>query len=137
MMRSIRHISVVAIGSLSLIGSATAAELTSAEVKDLLTGKTVYVEVTPDTTTGIPGKGVFYYAPDGTVLYKRAEGVLWHGTWKIQDNTGCIDFKESPNNPCSKYDKSGDTIVAINTATGKVRVKVLKSVAGNAENLLP
>jgi hypothetical protein len=137
MMRSIRHISFAAAGSVFLIGSTAAAELTNAEVKDLIVGKTLYIETTPESTTGTAGKSILYYAPDGTVLFKTPKGVMWHGTWQIKDNTACVDWKESPNNPCTKYDKQGDTISNINSATGKVRGKIVKTAAGNAENLAP
>ena len=45
--------------------------------------------------------------------------------------------KEAPNNPCAKYDKQGDTISVINSATGQVRGKILKTAPGNAEKLAP
>jgi hypothetical protein len=80
---------------------------------------------------------VIYYAADGTALYKTAGGTMWHGTWTVKDNTACVDWKEKPNNPCSKYDKQGNTINIVNVTTGEVRAKVVKVVAGNSENLSP
>jgi hypothetical protein len=123
------------IGSVCLIGSATAAELTGAEIKELVSGKSVYMELT-EASTGGAGQGVIFYAVDGTALYRRANGGVWHGTWSVKDNTMCTDWKQSPNNPCSKYDKQGDTITQINVATGKPRGKVFKTVAGNAEKIV-
>jgi hypothetical protein len=125
------------IASACMLGSATAAELTGAEIKELISGKSVYLELTAASAVGTPGQGVIYYAPDGNALYKTAKGVMWHGTWKIEGNAGCTDWKELPNNPCGKYDKQGDTISVINVATGQTRAKVLKIVPGNAENLAP
>jgi hypothetical protein len=125
------------IASACLLGSsATAAELTGAEIKDLISGKSVYTELTA-SITGTQGLGIIYYDPNGTALYKTPKGVMWHGTWKIEGNTACTDWKESPNNPCTKWDKQGDTITSINVATGIARGKVTKIVPGNAENLAP
>jgi hypothetical protein len=136
MRRIIDRFSVIAIGSACLMGSATAAELTGAEIKDLISGKTIYLELTA-SITGASGPGVLYYDANGTVLYKTPKGVMWHGTWTMKDDTACTDWKEFPNNPCTKYDKQGDTISQINVATGQARGKVVKIVAGNAENLAP
>ena len=135
-MRAITGVAIAATGFVCLIGTATAAEMTGAEIKELLSGKSVYLELTAASTGGV-GQGVIYYAPDGSALYKTASGAVWSGTWTVKDNTGCTDWKQSPNNPCSKYDKQGDTITQINVATGKPRGKVLKTVAGNAEKLAP
>jgi hypothetical protein len=136
MMRTIRLLSVAATVSGGLIASATAAELTGAEVKELLSGNTLYVEFTA-SITGTNGVGKLYYTPDGAVLYKTPKGDLWHGAVTFKDNTSCIDWKEHPNNACTKYDKQGDTITLINTQTGEARGKVVKTVPGNAENLVP
>ena len=119
-----------------LIGTARAAEMTGAEIKQFLSGKSVYLELTA-TSSGGAGQGVIYYAADGTALYKTAKGALWHGTWSIKDNTACTDWKEFPNNPCSKYDKQGDTVMQINAVTGQPRGKILKTADGNAEKLAP
>jgi hypothetical protein len=136
-MGAIERIAIGTIASVCLAGSAAAAELTGAEIKELISGKSVYLELTAASATGTPGQGVIYYAPDGTALYKTSKGVMWHGTWTTKDNTSCADWKEAPNNPCTKYDKQGDTITIINVATGQARGKVLKTAAGNAEKLAP
>ena len=54
-----------------------------------------------------------------------------------QGKYGVNDWKELPNNACTKYDKEGDTITFINAQTGQTRGKVVKTAAGNAENLAP
>ena len=136
-MRAIERIAVVTTTSVCLIGAAAAAELTGAEIKELITGKSVYLELTAASATGTPGQGVIYYDPDGSALYKTTKGVMWHGKWTMKDNSACVDWKEAPNNPCTKYDKQGDTITIINVATGQVRGKVLKVATGNAEKLAP
>ena len=136
MRAAIKCVVTTAIGSICLLGSATAAELTGAEIKDLISGKSVYLELTA-SITGTQGQGIIYYDPNGTALYKTPKGVMWHGTWKIDGNTACTDWKEQANNPCTKYDKQGDTISTINVATGVARGKITKSVPGNAEKLTP
>jgi hypothetical protein len=73
-------------GSVLLIGSAAAAGLTGAQLQELLTGKSVYLENTAASTAGA-GQGVLHYAADGTALYKTGSGRVLHGTWIIKDNT--------------------------------------------------
>jgi hypothetical protein len=134
-MRAIERAVVCPLGSIFLVGSAAAADLTGAELKALLSGKSVYLENTATSTAGV-GQGVIYYAADGSALYKTGSGKVLHGTWTIKDNTSCITWKEQPNNPCSRYDKTGDTITVINVATGQVR-GTLKVVDGNPEKIAP
>jgi hypothetical protein len=135
-MRTIAGAAIAATSLICLIGTATAAELTAAESRDLVTGKTLYLEFNAQSSGGA-GKGVIYYATDGTALYKTAPGPIWHGTWTIKGNTVCTDWKEFPNNPCSKWDKQGDTLTQINVVTGKPRGKLEKAVPGNPEKLAP
>lgn len=133
-MGTIKLAMMSATSSIFLIGSAMAADLTSAQIKDLLIGKSVYLENTATSTAGA-GQGVLYYAADGTALYKTGSGKILHGNWTFKENTLCIDWKEAPNNACSRYDKQGDTISVINVATGQVRGKVLKIADGNPEKI--
>jgi hypothetical protein len=135
-MRAIERAVVSGLGAILLVGPAVAADLTGAELKTLLSGKSVYLENTATSTAGA-GQGVLYYAADGSALYKTGSGKVLHGTWTIKDNTSCITWKEQSNNPCSRYDKTGDTITVINVATGQVRGKVLKIVDGNPEKIAP
>ncbi len=136
-MRLLRHIAIIALGSTSFAGSVAAAELTSSEIKDLIAGKSVYLETAAGSVTGTSGQGVIYYAADGSALYKTPKGELWHGTWAIKDNTNCSNWKEPGRIACSKYDKQGDVISLINPENGQVRAKVLKTAPGNAEKLTP
>jgi subtilisin family serine protease len=136
-MRAIDRVVVTAIGSICMLGSAMAAELTGAQIKDSIMGKSVYLETTATSATGTAGQGVIYYDPNGSALFKTPKGVIWHGTWKIEGNTACIDWKEKPNNGCVKYDKQGDTTSVVDVATGQTRAKVMKIAAGNAENIAP
>ena len=47
----------VAAGAVGLIGSAFAADMTGAEIKAFLSGKTAYLETTAASATGTPGQG--------------------------------------------------------------------------------
>jgi subtilisin family serine protease len=136
-MRTTKHSAIAVMGSICLIGSAAAEEMTGSEIKDLITGKTLYIQTTAESVTGTPGRGVIYYAPDGRALYKTPKGVMWHGTWAIRDNSSCTDWKEAPNNPCTRYDKRGATITIINLVTGQARGRILKTARGNVEKLAP
>ena len=133
-MRTIAHLAAGC--CMFLPAPAIAAEMSAAEIKELIAGKSVYLELAATAAAGA-GQGVIYYNADGTALYRTAKGVMWHGTWAIKDNTVCIDWKEAPNNACTRYDKEGDTISIINVATGQARGKVMKTAPGNAENLAP
>ena len=77
-----------------------------------------------------------YWADDGTALYKTPTGAMWHGKWEIK-NTLCADWKERPNNPCTRYDKTGDTVSVLDSASGQTRAKIVKTAPGNAEKLAP
>jgi hypothetical protein len=133
-----RSVLAAAIGSLCFIGSASAEELTGAQIKEFLSGKTIYLDLnTAGSVVGTAGQSVLYFAADGTALNKTPKGELWHGTWAIKENTACIDWKERPNNPCTKYDKAGGTVTFINVANGQPRGTVAKTADGNAEKLSP
>ena len=134
LMSTIKRAGFAVIGSAFLLSSATAADMTGAQIKELLSGKTIYLENTA-TSSGGAGQGVIYFAVDGSALFKTAKGPILHGTWAIKENTQCVDWKEQPNNPCSRYDKTGDTITVINVATGQPRGKIVKTVVGNAEKI--
>ena len=135
-MRNTKLAVISAIGSILLAGSASAADLTGAQIKELLTGKSIYLENTTSSNGGA-GQGVIYYDANGTALFKTAKGPVLHGKWTIKDNTACVEWKEVPNNACSKYDKQGDTITVVNVATNQPRGKIIKTAAGNAEKIAP
>jgi hypothetical protein len=129
--------SIAVASTACLAGSAIAADLKDAEIKDLISGKTVYLELAAGSVTGTTGTGAIYYNPDGTVLYRTGKGDIWHGSWTIKNNQGCVVWKEIPNNACTRYDKQGDVITLINVANGQARGKISKTAAGNAEKLAP
>jgi len=136
-MHRITYKTGLVLASMLLASPSMAKGLTDAEIKDLISGKTVYLETSAGSATGTTGKGIIYFAPDGVALYKTPMGVMWHGNWVVKDNANCSNWKEAPNAPCSKYDKEGDTVTIINAGTGQVRGKIVKTAPGNAENLAP
>jgi hypothetical protein len=78
---------------------------------------------------------MIFYAPDGRAHFKTPKGELWQGTYTFKGSTLCTDWKQLPNNPCSRYDKQGDAINIVNVATGQARAKVVKTAPGNPEKL--
>jgi hypothetical protein len=127
-----------AMGFVCLISSASAAEMTGAEIKEFLAGKTIYLDLNAaGSIVGTTGQSVLYFAADGTALNKTPNGETWHGTWVIKENASCTDWKEKPNNPCTKYDKAGDKVTFINAGNGQPRGTVAKTADGNAEKIGP
>src|SRR5215469_10076612 len=106
-MRIVARAIIVTTGVVGLLGSALAADMTGAEIKALLSGKTVYLETTTASSSGQAGQGVIYWAEDGTALFKTPSGAIMHGKWEIKGNTNCTDWKERPNTACTRYDKAG------------------------------
>ena len=78
-MRFIACAIVVSTGVVGLIGSALAVDLTGAEIKAFLTGKTIYLETTAASASGKAGQGVIYWGEDGNALYKTPTGAMFHG----------------------------------------------------------
>ncbi len=136
-MRIATHAIIVTTGVVSLIGSALAADMTGAEIKALLSGKTFYLEATAASASGQAGQGVIYWAEDGTALYKTPSGAMMHGKWEIKGSTNGTDWKERPGTGCVRYDKMGDAVEVIDVASGKSRAKIVKTAPGNAEKLAP
>ena len=63
---TLRALPVLAtIATIALVGTAIAADMTGAEIKELVSGKTVYLDLGAGATAGA-GKGAIYYAADGT-----------------------------------------------------------------------
>ena len=128
---------VVGTGVVGLIGSALAADMTAADIKAFLSGKTVYLETTAASASGAAGQGVIYWGEDGTALYRTPSGTMMHGKWEIKGNTNCTDWKERPGTGCVRYDKAGDLITVIDATSGQTRAKVVRTAPGNAEKLAP
>jgi hypothetical protein len=127
----------ILIGATGVIGPALAADMTGPEIIALVSGKTIYLETTAASPTGSPGQGVLYLAEDGTGLYKASTGVMLHGKWETKGNTFCSDWKEKPNNPCTRFDKTGDIIMMLDAVSGQTLAKVVKTAPGDAEKLAP
>jgi len=136
-MRIATHAILVASSVVSLIGSALAADMTGAEIKEFLSGKTIYLATTAASSSGQAGQGVIYFAADGTALFKTPGGAIMHGAWQVKDNTNCTVWKERPGTGCVRYDKTGDIVTVIDAASGNVRGKISKNVPGNPEKLTP
>ena len=114
--------------------SAQASDMTGAEIKALISGNTAYLALNPGGAAG-SGEGAIFYNTDGTATFKTPAGTVWHGPRAIKDNTVCIDWKELPNNSCTRYEKREADITLINMATGKPRGKIVKILPGNPEKL--
>ena len=136
-MRSITRTIVVMGGVVGLISSAQAADMTGAEIKAFLSGKTAYLETTAASAAGVAGQVVIYWAEDGTALYKTPSGAIMHGKWEIKGNTNCTEWKERHGTGCVRYDKTADGTTVIDVTSGKVRAKIVKTAPGNAEKLMP
>jgi hypothetical protein len=115
--------------------TANAADLTGSEISKLLSGNTLYVEFAATNVNTGAGAGVLAYTADGKVTSKFPNGQSWKGTWVVKDNTSCITWEGRPPNPCTRYDKNGDTTTLINMADGKPRGTISKTVPGNPEKL--
>lgn len=136
-MRIISSAIIVTTGIVGLVSSVLAADMTGAEIKAFISGKTVYLETTAASSSGQAGQGVIYWAADGTALFKTPSGAIMHGKWEIKGNTNCPEWKERPGSGCVRYDKTGDVVTAIDAASGKPRAKIVKTAPGNAEKLAP
>lgn len=136
-MRSITRSIIVMGGVVGFINLAQAADMTGAEIKAFLSGKTAYLETTSASAAGVAGQVVIYWLEDGTALYRTPSGTIMHGKWEIKGNTNCTDWKERPGTGCVRYDKAGDSVTVIDVASGQVRAKIVKTAPGNAEKLAP
>jgi hypothetical protein len=136
-MRFIERTAIAAIGAACLVTSASAADMTGAELKAFLSGNTVYLETTAASASAAAGQGMIYWAENGTAIFKTATGAILHGNWEIKGNTNCTVWKERPGTGCTRYDKTGDTVTVIDATSGQTRAKVVKSAKGNVEKLGP
>ena len=136
-MRTTMRAALAAAALVAVVGTAIAADMTGAEIKAYLSGKTVYLEATAASAGGQAGQGVIYWAEDGTALYKTPAGAILHGKWEVKGNRNCTEWKERPNTACVRYDKTGDAVTAVDAVSGQVRAKIVKSAPGNAEKLAP
>jgi hypothetical protein len=125
---------MIAVMGLGLYASgAQAADMTSADIMKLISGNTAYLAL--DTPAAGTGEGIIFYNADGTATFKTPNGAIWHGAWQVKDSSVCVDWKELPNNACTRYEKQGTDIFLINMATGKPRGKIVKVLPNNPEKL--
>ena len=111
--------------------------MTTDELRKFLVGRTYVLDVSVGGTLAKAGQATLFFAPDGGVLNRIPNGKILQGAWTIKDNTVCVDWKNQPPNPCSRYDKQGDTVTVINVSTGQPRGRIVKSADGNVERLAP
>ena len=126
---------VVAIAGIFTVQPAFSADLTGPEIQKLLSGTTIYLEFATDNPVTGGGGGVMAYTTDGKVSTKFPNGSSLKGTWVVKDNTSCITWDGQPPAPCTRFDKTGEVITSINTASGKPRGKITKTAPGNPEKL--
>ena len=62
---------------------------------------------------------------------------MWTGTWQMKGDMLCTEWKQRPSTRCGRWDKTGETVSIIDSATGQTRAKVVKTAPGNAEKLAP
>ena len=136
-MRQSTRIALFAGSSLALVGTAFAADLSGADIKALLYGKTIYLETTAASVSGKAGQGTIYWAEDGTAHYKTPDGAILHGKSEIKGNTNCTEWKERPGVACTRYDKQGDVVTILDAKSGAVRSKIVKTAPGNPEKIAP
>jgi hypothetical protein len=121
-------------------GPACADDLNADQIRQLISGKTVYMETTANSETRAAGAAHQFFAADGSVLFKTAKGELWTGTWSIHNgrprgaDSVCIDWKQIQNNGCYFFDKQGETVSI--KAGGVVLAKIGKIADGNVEKLV-
>jgi hypothetical protein len=83
MTRTITTLFATMAATLGILGSAFAADMTGADIKAFLSGKTSYLETTAASASGKAGQGMIYWAEDGTALYKTPSGAIM--TWHMDD----------------------------------------------------
>jgi hypothetical protein len=136
-MRIAAHTVIIMSAVIGLISSALATDMTAADIKTFLSGKTAYLKTTAASASGQVGEGVIFWNADGTALYRRPLGGMMHGKWEVKGNALCTQWKERPGTGCVRYDKTGDAVTVIDIKRRKIRAKIVKIVPGNAENLTP
>jgi hypothetical protein len=133
--RTFKHSLAAGFASICMLGAAAAADMTGAEIQSLISGKTGYLKTAPASVTGAVGDGVLYWGADGNSVYKTPQGPVWHGTWSINGNLYCSDYKEGPKRPCMRVEKQGDSVSLIDAESGQLRATVVRTAPGNVENL--
>ena len=73
-MRIYSNVILATTGVVGLISSAVAADMTGAEIKAFLSGKTAYLETTAASASGSAGQGVIYWARMVRPSTKRRPG---------------------------------------------------------------
>ena len=114
--------------------SATAADLTGAELASMFHGKTAYIEFSGDNAATGKGQGAIYYQADGKVAGRLPNGQMRKGMRTIKDNTACLGWDGGPPPICSRLERDGDKVKIIGV-DGKSPGTITKIVDGNPEKL--
>lgn len=122
----------------ALIGSTAAADETmnTAQLRALVTGNTLYVEI-PVGAPGAPDGGTapIYYGEDGSAAAQLPAGLKLVGTWTLEEDRYCIDWDNGPKNSCSQLIRGSDGFVVMDAALGERRGMITRIATGNAEDL--
>ena len=112
------------------------APLSAEQLDALLTGNTVFIAVPPGGPGG-PDGGVapFKYGADGNAAAKLPIGTTLVGTWQIDGDKYCADWKNGPKNSCTRIVKTADGYDIVDAAKNEVRGTVLRIEPGNPEGL--
>ena len=81
LLRIAAHCFIATTSIFGFFGSALAADMTGAEIKAFLSGKTAYLETTAASAGGQAGQVVIFWSADGTALY--GDPVRIHHAWNM------------------------------------------------------
>ena len=121
-----------------IAGSAAIAQdaLKTEQLKPLITGNTLYVEI-PAGVPGAPDGGTapIYYAEDGSTAALLPAGVKLVGRWTLEDDRYCIDWDNGPKNSCTQLIRAAQGFVLMDANLGEPRGVVTRFATGNPEGL--
>lgn len=123
---------------LSTLGSPVLAgeKMDAAQLKALISGNTLYVEISAGAP-GAPDGGTapIYYADDGSAVARLPAGLKLIGTWALQGDRYCIDWDNGPKNSCTLLERGAAGFVVIDADVGERRGVVTRIAVGNPEHL--
>lgn len=124
--------------AVGLAGSAARAEepVTAEQLKTLITGNTLYVEI-PAGAPGAPDGGTapIYYAGNGSAAALLPSGLKLVGRWALEEDQYCIDWDNGPKNSCTQLIRREQGFVVMDANLGEPRGIVTRFSTGNPENL--
>ncbi len=110
--------------------------MNTSQLSALVTGNTLYVDV-PAGAPGAPDGGTapIYYAEDGSVTALLPAGLKLIGSWTLEADQYCIDWKNGPQYSCSRLVRGANGFIVMDTELGEPRGLVTRIATGNPENL--